>query len=140
MNVETCGRARVNEAIVRIGGRLASSKVGLDLFEYAGIREHPLILRIRACHIIYIGGLTDVWSGRIGGTGDCNRWCLAVSTMLVPMVVAPMAEPMVGSMVVAVPATATTKLYDAPGHDSRAPVFEYNALYCPHHIIYLPAK
>lgn len=28
----------------------------------------------------------------------------------------------------------------APGHDSRAPVFEYNALYCPRHIIYLPVK
>lgn len=27
-----------------------------------------------------------------------------------------------------------------PGHDSRAPVFEYNALYCPRHIIYLPVK
>lgn len=25
----------------------------------------------------------------------------------------------------------------APGHDSRAPVFEYNALYCPRHVIYL---
>jgi len=28
----------------------------------------------------------------------------------------------------------------AAGHDSRAPVFEYNALYCPRHIIYLAVK
>lgn len=85
-----------------------------------------LILRIQPRDIIYMNGIEMKgergeceWRGRNGVWGRrrwwwcrCRRWWWRLPLL-----------------------AAVT-----PGHDSRAPVFEYNALYCPRHIIYLPVK
>lgn len=66
------------------------------------------------------------WFGRYGSMGDGDRWSREVTG---------------GAVHSTGPDTEDrASTGSAPGHDSRAPVFEYNALYCPRHIIYLPAK
>lgn len=68
------------------------------------------------------------WSSVRRGRDDLMA---ATPAMAMVMVVVPQVMVMVERLLLAAV---------APGHDSRAPVFEYNALYCPRHIIYLPAK
>lgn len=74
--------------------------------------------------IIYTGGVARTRERR--GRDDLTATTPAMVMVVVPQVMAMVVRPLLAAV--------------APGHDSRAPVFEYNALYCPRHIIYLPAK
>lgn len=91
-------------------------------------RSRDLILRIRPRGIIYMGRIENEGEREIERErGECEQ---SLMTTMLAMVVVP--QVMVVMLEAAVLLAAVT-----PGHDSRAPVFEYNALYCPRHIIYL---
>lgn len=89
-------------------------------------RESNPEKRIRPRDIIYTGGVARPRERR--GRNDLTA---TTPAMAMVMVVVPQVMVMVERLLLAAV---------APGHDSRAPVFEYNALYCPRHIIYLLAK
>lgn len=93
-------------------------------------RERSNPARIRPRDIIYIWVEQSAGRGS-GGLQEREREDagLTATMLVVPQV-----------MVTVEAAASVASMLRAPGHDSRAPVFEYNALYCPRHIIYLAAK